>query len=167
MRCLLMVVLASALLAGCSDYSGQTSATVPPGWESLKPCNYGRTISVEEFSKIGRPGCNMKGTTIRFSNGGCYQLVSDGYSSWGFPSSGGGDHADQFSMSNWGVPGVAVSEFDRKDRLRKIWATSKQAYNLQSELDGKPWKTAEWQQRSESLKSEGADIWRCDPSGQK
>jgi len=162
------LVAALALTALCACQS--SGVEIPQGYEALKPCKYGRTIEVEDLADVGKPGCNMAGTTIRFSDGSCHEVKSvGGNNSWSYLMAGdeGSTIPKQFGMVNWGVPGVAVSEFDKQERLRRIWATSKDAYNLQREGDGEPVMTEEWEKVQRKAHLEPNSVWTCPTSDER
>jgi len=130
-RLLAAWVVAAAALTGCSG----DGVVIPKGWQSLKKCNYARTIPLEELATIGQPGCNMAGTKIHFTDGSTYKVGSVGATdAWSYFAKPGDAEllSDHFEMVNWGVPGVAIAEFERDGSLRKIWATTEEAAELHS-----------------------------------
>src|SRR4051812_34130622 len=64
----------SLLLAGCQS----TGVTVPPGGQDLERCDFARVVDVEDLKEMGRPGCDMAGTTIRFPDGATAAVGSIG-----------------------------------------------------------------------------------------
>jgi|EndMetStandDraft_3_1072993.scaffolds.fasta_scaffold439665_2 hypothetical protein len=116
------------LLTGCQS----AGVTVPPGGQDLKPCAFARVIAVEDLEKIGKPGCDMAGTTIRFPDGTNGMVGSIGANkSWSYSASpGDAEIPTHFTMVNWGVPGVAVAEHNRGGWMNTIWANSTEASDL-------------------------------------
>lgn len=75
----------------------------------------------------------MAGTTVLFPNGQAASVGAVGTTrSWSYSArDGDATIPNHFTMVNWGVPGIAVAEYDRAERLRTIWATSREASHLQ------------------------------------
>jgi hypothetical protein len=126
------VLVAVALLAACRS----TGVTVPPPRQSLEPCRFARVIAVEDLKELGKPGCNMAGTTIRFPDGTNAKVGSIGANkSWSYAASDGDATIPaHFTMVNWGAPGIAVAEYGRNKGIEEIWATSTKASDLLFEL---------------------------------
>lgn len=137
MKRALSALAVSALIGPLAGCAGTDGVLIPSGAELLKPCKFGRTIEVEDLAEIGEPGCDMAGATIRFADGSTGEVGSVGAAkSWSYSVEGEGDVIpNHFTMVNWGVPGVAVAEFDTRERLKRIWASSEEASDLQRELD--------------------------------
>lgn len=122
------VLVAAALLAACHS----AGVTVPPTRQSLEPCKLARVIAVEDLKELGKPGCDMAGTTIRFPDGTDAKVGPIGATkSWSYAASpGDGEIPTHFTMVNWGEPGIAVADRAKEGWLRVIWANSTRASDL-------------------------------------
>jgi hypothetical protein len=132
-RAAIAAPLLLCVVAACQS----SGVDVPPGWDDLKPCSYSHPIAVEDLADIGKPGCNMAGTTVTFPDGRTAKVGSVGVTdSWGYLVTGeAGTIPKHFTMVNWGVPGVAVSGYNTHGKVTKVWAMSKDAAALQRALD--------------------------------
>jgi len=120
-------VAATMLLAGCGGGQG---VTVPPGAEQLKPCPH-REIDVTDLGTVGKPGCDLAGSTLLFPDGKTVTIKEVGATF----SEGTGTGAEliEYSAVNWGVPGVAAT-FEEPGKPLRVWYTSSEAGILQAEL---------------------------------
>ena len=96
----------------------------------MKPCVVA-TIDVDDLASDGAPGCDLQGSSLRFSDG-----VDVGISDVGSVSSttvGAPDEQTEYVMVNWGLPGVGAAMIDADNRLVEVWASSPEALALQHE----------------------------------
>lgn len=42
-----------------------------------------------------------------------------------------GDHSDEYSVTNWGIPGVAATQI-AQDGTTSLWATTEEAHDLEN-----------------------------------
>ena len=128
----LAVVL--VLLAGCRP----TGVDIPPGSESLEPCPI-RQIAVETLEELGAPGCDLAGSTLAFDDPLALKIM-DGRTAeigpvgnaprYGGPATNPDNSPGDLHVTNWGVPGVAVTVVAEK-RIMSMWASTSEAEELE------------------------------------
>lgn len=136
-RLLLITGAVVLILSGCQAQSG--GVTIPSGSEDLPPCPVQR-IPVEELSALGKPGCDLAGTSLVFENEAAGFAVGPPSTDSSGPTltvpaagavfSQGNGEGRELLVINWGVPGVGVAAIE-DERLLSIWASSDAALDLQ------------------------------------
>lgn len=129
---LIRVTVATALLTGAlASCGGGQGVTIPNGSEELTRCDP-QSISLADLAGDGEPGCDLEGSSVRASDGTILSIFEVGavraYQGDGY----------EYTIVNWGVPGVGVSAVD-DGTLVDVWASTDDAEVLQREqvrLDG-------------------------------
>lgn len=119
------ILIFGLLLTACTE-----GVYVPNGWEDLPPCPP-QEIPAEDLAAIGSPGCNLEGSTVIFPDGTHQPIVEVGAVSIHQFVPFEGDPGDEYSVTNWGIPGVAATQ-TAQDGTRSMWATSEEARHLES-----------------------------------
>ncbi len=102
--------------------------TIPPGWEDLVQCD-ASVIEAQTMDRMGEPGCDLRGSTIVLPDATAITVGEVGSTSSQQAFGPGGEAGPEYTMVNWGVPGVGVS---KKGAGRTVsWATSDAALELQ------------------------------------
>lgn len=125
------VSVAAIVLGHCFLLTACTGGVyVPNGWEDLPSCPP-QEIPAEELAAVGTPGCNLEGSTVIFPDGTSQPIVEVGAVNLHQFVPSEGDPGDEYSVTNWGIPGVAATQ-TAQDGTRSVWATSEEARHLES-----------------------------------
>ncbi|WP_144276328.1 hypothetical protein [Demequina sp. NBRC 110053] len=119
------LVVAVLSLGAC----GSEGVAVPPGSDALQSCDIQR-IDVVDLAVMGKPGCDLEGSSLIFPDGSTVEIEAVGISS-GFSTSS--VEGVEFYYGNWGLPGVSASVVEN-GRLVDLWASTAEAYELEQAL---------------------------------
>ncbi|MDJ1113449.1 hypothetical protein [Microbacterium dauci] len=110
-------------LAGCAGEPG--GVEVPEGYENLPSCA-GESLTVEVLAGRGEP-CDLAGSSLTLPNGRGVVIGEVGV------TRGIGDASDvEYTVVNWGVPGVGVYEVEGSE-LVQTWGSTDEAERLMLE----------------------------------
>lgn len=127
-----LAAVATALLTGAlASCGGGQGVTIPNGSEELTRCDP-QSISLADLATQGEPGCDLEGSSVRAADGTILSIFEVG----AVRTYQGDGH--EYTIVNWGVPGVGVSAVD-DGTLVDVWASTDGAEALQREqlrLDG-------------------------------
>jgi hypothetical protein len=111
------------VLAGCAGEP--RGVDVPDGYEDLPACS-GDSLTVEVLAARGEP-CNLEGSNLTLPNGRGAVIGEVG------ATRGIGDKSDiEYTVINWGVPGVGVYEAEGAV-LVQTWGSTDEAERLMLE----------------------------------
>ncbi|MGB2556545.1 hypothetical protein [Cellulosimicrobium cellulans] len=130
MRVARILFVGVVLSAGTLHLSacGSEGVTVPPGSDALSDCEV-QQFNVVELESGGEPGCDLEGSSLLFPDGTTLEIGPVGNAA-SYQDSG--SEGVEFSIVNWGIPGVGAS-ITQDGELIDVWASTPEALDLQRE----------------------------------
>lgn len=101
---------------------------IPDGYQELSQCET-RRHQAEELSELGKPQCDLEGSSVVFPDGSVVgirevgSVVVENFDAM---------QGTEYLSVNWGLPGAAVAMI-QDGTVHGVWATSPEALELHGE----------------------------------